>query len=54
VPNVNGMVLSDAIYLLENAGYKVRFSGKGRVKMQIPEPGTSLGPNQKVELLLNI
>lgn len=54
VPDVNGMVLSDAIYILENAGYKVRFSGKGRVKMQIPEPGTALGPNQRVELLLNL
>jgi len=31
VPDVRGMSLRDAIYLLENSGLKVRYNGKGRV-----------------------
>ena len=42
IPNVRGMTLRDAIYILENMGLKVSVSGKGRVKYQ------SLHPGQKV------
>ena len=31
MPNVEGMTLRDAIYLLENKGYKVKYSGIGKV-----------------------
>jgi cell division protein FtsI (penicillin-binding protein 3) len=31
IPNVEGMTLRDAIYLLENKGYKVKYSGLGKV-----------------------
>ena len=31
VPNVQGMALRDALYLLENKGFKVRYSGLGKV-----------------------
>src|SRR5690606_10065043 len=31
VPNVTGMSLRDALYVLENAGLKVYFEGRGRV-----------------------
>ncbi|TAH24937.1 MAG: PASTA domain-containing protein [Cytophagales bacterium] len=34
VPDVHGMNLKDALYLLENSGLKVGFSGKGRVAYQ--------------------
>ena len=34
VPNVVGMGLRDALYVLERAGYKVRFSGSGTVVSQ--------------------
>ena len=34
VPDVRGMSLRDAIYLLENSGLRVKFSGKGRVLRQ--------------------
>jgi cell division protein FtsI (penicillin-binding protein 3) len=40
VPNVVGMGLRDALYLLENRGLKVRFSGYGKVKQQSIAPGT--------------
>jgi len=39
VPDVRGMSLRDAVYLLENSGLRVRYSGKGRVLRQSPEHG---------------
>ncbi len=41
IPNVVGMGLKDALYLLENKGIKVRFKGKGRVKKQSIRGGTA-------------
>ena len=38
VPNVQGMTLRDAIYILENIGLKVSVSGHGRVKSQSVRP----------------
>lgn len=41
VPNVLGMGLRDALFLLENRGLKVEINGKyGRVKQQSIKPGT--------------
>jgi cell division protein FtsI (penicillin-binding protein 3) len=31
VPNLKGMSLRDALYLLENHGFKVKYSGRGKV-----------------------
>lgn len=42
VPNVTGMMLKDALYILENRGLKVTFNGTGRVQTQ------SIGPGNKV------
>jgi len=42
IPNVVGMTLKDAIYLLESRGLKVSFKGKGRVKYQNISPGKLL------------
>lgn len=41
MPNVIGMGLRDAMYILENHGLRVRLSGSGMVKRQWPrlEPG---------------
>ena len=39
VPDVNGMTLKDAFYILENAGLRVRYEGKGRVMTQSIVPG---------------
>lgn len=40
VPDVRGMTLRDALYLLENQGLQVSFNGNGRVKSQTQDPGS--------------
>lgn len=40
MPNVIGMGLRDAMYILENHGLRVRLTGSGMVKRQTPAPGT--------------
>ena len=40
VPNVLGMGLRDAIYLLENMGLQVEVDGIGKVERQSLKPGT--------------
>jgi cell division protein FtsI (penicillin-binding protein 3) len=52
VPNVSGMSLRDALYLLENKGLKVNFNGKGKVLSQSISPGTLLIPNATIDLVL--
>jgi len=43
MPDVTGLMIKDALYVLENKGFKVRYSGIGRVT------GQSIGPGLKVE-----
>lgn len=52
VPDVNGMGLKDALFCLENNGYKCRYSGLGHVVKQTPAPGTELNKGQIIELYL--
>jgi cell division protein FtsI (penicillin-binding protein 3) len=40
VPNVLGMGLKDALFILENRGLRVRFQGSGMVKQQSLPPGS--------------
>ncbi|HVD97343.1 MAG TPA: penicillin-binding protein [Cytophagaceae bacterium] len=40
VPDVSGMTLKDALFLLENSGLKVRIQGRGRVQSQSQTPGS--------------
>jgi cell division protein FtsI (penicillin-binding protein 3) len=54
VPDVRGMSLRDAIYLLENSGLKVRYSGKGRVLRQSPEHGARVYEGSVVSLDMNM
>jgi len=54
VPDVRGMSLRDAIYLLENSGYKVKYSGKGKVLRQSPEHGARYFEGQVVSLEMNM
>jgi len=42
MPNVRGMGLKDAIFLLENMGLKVAVRGRGKIVLQSVAPGTSL------------
>jgi cell division protein FtsI (penicillin-binding protein 3) len=50
VPNVIGMGLKDALYLLENKGLRVESSGKGMVKHQSPVPDTPFKKGQTVKI----
>lgn len=52
VPDVSGMPLRDALFVLENKGLKVNYSGKGRVLEQSLAPGTQLSPNATINLVL--
>lgn len=53
MPNVKGMGLKDALYLLESMGLKVSVSGKGKVMNQSIAPGTSLAKGLTVALELS-
>jgi cell division protein FtsI (penicillin-binding protein 3) len=54
VPDVRGMSLRDAIYLLENTGLRVRYSGKGKVLRQSPEHGARYNDGTVVSLEMNM
>jgi len=48
VPNVRGMCIKDALFLLENAGLRVSVKGKGVVKSQSINAGTKAGRGQSI------
>lgn len=52
-PNVIGMGLKDAVYLLENKGLKITVKGRGRVINQSIAGGTNYSKGQKISLMLN-
>lgn len=54
VPDVRGMSLRDAVYVLENSGLRVRFNGRGRVLRQSPEHGARYSAGSVVSLDMNM
>ncbi len=54
VPDVRGMTLRDAIFLLENNGLRVKYNGKGRVLRQSPQHGARIYEGGIVSLDLNM
>jgi cell division protein FtsI (penicillin-binding protein 3) len=52
VPDVSGMPLRDALFILENKGLKVNYNGKGHVLEQSLTPGSPLTPNATINLVL--
>ncbi len=52
VPDVRGMGVSDAVFLLENAGLRVRVKGVGKVKVQSLKPGAPINRGAYVYLTL--
>ena len=54
VPDVRGMSLRDAVYLLENSGLRVKVNGKGRVTRQSPEHGARYHEGTLVSLEMNM
>lgn len=53
VPDVRGMTLRDAIYVLENLGLKVHVSGRGRVSTQSMTPGGKLIKGSTIKLQMS-
>lgn len=53
MPNVKGMGLKDALYLLENAGIRVNYEGTGVVKSQSVPPGTPFSRASTIKLILS-
>ncbi len=52
VPDVSGLPLRDALFILENKGLQVNYSGRGRVQSQSLAPGTQLKGNTTINLVL--
>jgi cell division protein FtsI (penicillin-binding protein 3) len=53
MPDLKGMGLKDALYLLENMNLKVLVKGRGRVVSQSVGPGLAYSKNQPVVIQLN-
>jgi cell division protein FtsI (penicillin-binding protein 3) len=54
VPDVRGMGLADAVFILENLGLKTNISGKGKVKSQSISAGSALRRGDEIKLTLEI
>jgi cell division protein FtsI (penicillin-binding protein 3) len=52
MPNVVGMGLKDALYILESRGLKVSFSGKGMVRSQSIRAGEKISAGKHVTITL--
>ena len=52
MPNLRGMGLKDALFLLEQRGLKVRFTGKGGVRRQSLPAGSIVRPGMTVTITL--
>ncbi|HYE56386.1 MAG TPA: penicillin-binding protein [Chitinophagaceae bacterium] len=53
MPDLKGMGLKDALYMLENMNLKVKVKGKGRVTAQSVAPGNPYPINQPITIELN-
>ncbi|RYF99047.1 MAG: PASTA domain-containing protein, partial [Chitinophagaceae bacterium] len=53
MPNVAGMGLKDALYLLGNAGLKTRVTGSGKVIRQSVQAGTKVGKGLQIDIQLD-
>jgi cell division protein FtsI (penicillin-binding protein 3) len=54
IPDLNGLHLDDAIYILENAGLKIRYQGMGKVISQSLPPGTKAAKGDFIHLQLGM
>jgi cell division protein FtsI (penicillin-binding protein 3) len=52
-PDVRGLGLKDAVYLLENFGLRVSAGGKGKVIYQSITAGSNFNKGQKIDIQLN-
>jgi cell division protein FtsI (penicillin-binding protein 3) len=54
MPNVVGMGLRDAMFLIENSGMRVSYTGRGKVVRQSMQPGVKVIPGGTVSLELRL
>ena len=54
VPDLKGMNVMDAVYLIEKMGWKAGFSGKGVVESQSVKAGTKLEKGKVIVLKLAV
>ncbi len=52
LPNVKGLTIKDALYILERKGLKVSVKGKGRVVRQSLRPGSKIIRGKQIEITL--
>ncbi len=52
IPDVRGMTMRDALFLLENRGLEVDYKGTGRVQQQSLDPGSKVVKGSKIKLTL--
>ena len=52
VPDVKGMGLKDAIYAIENNGYRCQYEGTGHVVSQTPAAGKKYSKGETVKVIL--
>lgn len=54
VPNLIGLNFDDALYLLENMGLKIKYSGMGKVYEQSLEPGTKVSKGHSITIKMKV
>jgi len=52
MPNVTGLIGKNVIPQLENQGYRVDYTGVGKIKEQFPQEGTIIKKDQRIYLQL--
>ena len=50
VPDIRGLGLKDAMYLIENSGFKCNYSGTGHVVSQVPQAGQKAAKGSMVTI----
>lgn len=53
MPDVKGMGLKDAVYMLETCGLQVQVLGKGKVQSQSIQPGSRISKGQNITIQLS-
>ena len=53
MPNIKGMGLNDVLYLLENFGLNISYSGRGSVKDQSINKGENIRKGQNLTIVLS-
>lgn len=54
MPDLSGLGIRDALFLMENKGYKVRYHGVGKVVEQSPKAGTRMKKGRTIYLRLDL